>query len=156
MMEKELVWVSKEIKEALEKAESQEEQEKIFFKVIEDRKFDIKTQIESLDDDVLLFKGIGIKYKTELEKIYNQQSEQLEKLWEDFNAGDRIYKQAKQIEKDLQPIVNTIELINKRLSDISTWKIENMIDLINKFNNMSDSTKEMLKILIESEKKRGR
>ena len=153
MMEKELVWVSKEMKEALEKAESQEEQEKIFFKAIEDRKLDIKTQIENLEDDVLMFKAVGLRYKTELEKIYVGQSEQLEKLWKDFNAGDRIYKQAKQIEKDLQPVVNTIDLINKRLSDISTWKIENMIDLINKFNNMSDSTKEMLKILIESEKK---
>jgi hypothetical protein len=99
MEDKELVWVSKEIKETLDKAESQEEQERIFYKVIEDKKIDIKTQIESLEDDVLLFKGLGIKYKNELEKIYNQQSEQLEKLWENFNADDKIYKQTKKIVK---------------------------------------------------------
>lgn len=149
MSEKDLIWVSKDLKEAWEKAESEEEQKKIFFRAIEDRKLDIKNQIECLEDEVLLFKGLGIRYKTELEKIYNEQSQQLEKIWEEFNAGDRIYKKAKKIQNDLQPIVATINLINSSLSSISTYKIESLIEVIDKFNRMTEEDKTLLKVLIE-------
>ena len=72
MDEKELLWVPTELKKAWDNSESEEEKKKVFFKAIEDKKIDVKSQIESLEDDVLLFKGIGIRYKTELEKVYNK------------------------------------------------------------------------------------
>lgn len=149
MSDKELIWVPKELKDAWDKVESEEEQKKVFFRAIEDRKLDIKNQIESLEEEVLLFKGIGIRYKTELEKIYNEQSAQLEKIWEDFNAGDKIYKQAKKIENDLRPIILTIQQINNSISNFSTYKIEKLIEVIDKFSRMSDNEKHMIKVLID-------
>jgi hypothetical protein len=87
MDNQELIWVTTELKKEWDKANSEEEQTKVFLKAIENREIDIIGQIEGLEEDVFLFKGIGIKYKTELEKVYNEQSSQLEKIWEDFNCG---------------------------------------------------------------------
>ena len=152
MDNKELIWVTTELKEAWEKAGSEEEQTKEFLKAIENKKIDVKCQIESLEEDVLLFKGIGIKYKTELEKVYNEQSNQLEKIWEDFNASDKIAKQSQKIKNALSPIVETIKSINKELDSVSTYKIENLISVIEKFNHMTESDKKLLEVLLNSQK----
>jgi len=149
---KELVWVTTELKEALDKASSDEEQTKIFLKVIEDKKIDVKYQIESLEEDVLLFKGIGIRYKIELEKIYNEQSLQLEKMWEDLNCGDKIEKQVRKIRSTLSPVIETMKSINKEFDSISTYKVENLISVIEKFNNMTATDKKLLEILLNSQK----
>jgi hypothetical protein len=152
MDKQELIWVPVELKEAWEKATSEEEQKRIFFQTIENRKLDIKNQIECLEDELLIFKGIGLKYKTELEKVYEEQSDKVSKIWEDFNVGDKLFSQAKAINDSLRPVVNTINEINEKLSAISTYRIENMISLIEKFNCMSEGTKKMLELLISNEK----
>lgn len=149
---KELIWVSTELKEAWDKADSDEEQSKIFFKVIEDKKLDIKYEIESLEEDVLLFKGLGIRYKIELEKVYNEQSTQLEKMWEDFNCSDKIAKQAQKIKSTLSPVIETMKSINKEFDSVSTYKVENLIEVIEKFNNMTATDKKLLEILLNNQK----
>ena len=152
MEDRELLWVPKKLKEDWEKAFSEEEQIKIFYKAIEDKKFDIKNEIESLDEQVLIFKGIGLKYKNEFEKVYSEQAQQIEKIWMDFNCGDKIYKQAKKIKDDLAPISECISSINSTLNNLSIYKIQDLINLIEKFNSMSDKDKELLKLLIDKEK----
>jgi hypothetical protein len=152
MDNKELLWVPVELKEAWDKAGSEEEQTKIFLKAIENKKLDVKCQIESLEEDVLLFKGIGIRYKNELEKVYNEQSTQLEKIWEDFNCGDKIARQAQKIKSTLSPVIETMKSINKEFDSVSTYKVENLISVIEKFNNMTAADKKLLEILLNSQK----
>jgi len=148
----ELIWVPVELKEAWDKAGSTEEQSKVFLKAIEDKKLDIKYEIDSLEEDVLLFKGLGIRYKTELGKVYDEQSAQLEKMWEDFNCGDRIEKQVRVIKNTLSPIVEIMKNINKEFDSVSTYKIENLISVIEKFNNMTTTDKKLLEILLNNQK----
>jgi len=149
---KELIWVPVELKEAWEKAASDEEQAKVFLKAIEDKKLDVKYQIESLDEDVLLFKGLGIRYKNELEKVYNEQSLQLEKMWEDFNCGDKIGEQVRKITSNMSPVVEMMKSINKEFDSVSTYKVENLISVIEKFNDMTVKDKKLLEILLNSQK----
>ena len=83
---KELIWVPKEVKEIYEKMESDQEKLKLVDEMIKNRKIDITYSIEALDDDLLRFKAFSLKYKTELQKVYDDQSDKLEKLFED--CGD--------------------------------------------------------------------
>jgi uncharacterized coiled-coil DUF342 family protein len=152
MEDRELIWVPKKLKEDWELAFSEEEKIKVFYKAIEDKKIDIKTEIESLEEQVLIFKGIGLKYKNELEKVYNEQSQYIEKIWSEFNVGDKIYKQAKKINNDLAPISEAISNINSNLKGLSIYKVQDLIDLIEKFNSMSDKDKQLFKLLIDKEK----
>ena len=46
-----------------------------------------------------------------------------------------------------------MEIRFKSFSNISTYKFEKLIELIQKFNSMSDSDKEIFKIILENENK---
>jgi len=147
---KELIWVPKEVKETIEKMESDQEKLKVVDKMINDRKLDITFAIEALDDDLLRFKAFSLKYKTELQKVYEEQSDKLEKLFED--CGDiqsKMYHKIEETKDKLDPITSKIKSINETLEKINTYKIERVIDLIEKFNRMSEEDKRLFEILIK-------
>lgn len=150
MNDKELIWVPAKLKETLEKMNSDEEQLKIVEKYINDRKLDISNDIEALDDDLLRFKAFALKYKTEIKAVYNEQSDILYKLFED--CGDiqsKMYLKIEETKKKLNPITEKIKEINFVLDKINIYKIEKVIELIEKFNRMSEEDKRLFEILIK-------
>jgi len=148
--EKELIWVAKEVKEVYEKMESDHEKLRIVNELINSRKLDITYAIESLDDDLLRFKAFSLRYKTELQKVYDDQSDKLEKLFEDCGGvQDKMYLKIKETQDRLDPITSKIKSINETLDKINTYKIERVIELIDKFNRMSEEDKRLFEILIK-------
>lgn len=157
---KDLTWDEKEYGvfpkkwlEELKKMESLEEQEKYFFKALEDRKTDIKNQIECLEDDLLMFKAFGIKYKNEFEKVYKEQQEQLEKFYEEVTMPDHLYQKTKEISKEVGNIKNTIKDINNSIQYLEIGRLERAIDTVERFNRMSSEEKEIIEQFILKERK---
>jgi predicted nucleic acid-binding Zn-ribbon protein len=149
MSDKELIWVSKEVKAIYENLDSDQEKLRIIEETIKSRKEDITYTIESLDDDLLRFKAFALKYKTELQKVYEEQNNQLEKLFEDIGGmQDNIYLKIEQAKKQLNPITDKVKEINKTLDNVNTYKIERLIELIEKFNRMSEENKMLFELLI--------
>ena len=150
MSNKELIWVPKEIKEVLEKMDSDNEKLRIVDEYINNRKLDITYSIEALDDDLLRFKAFSLKYKTELQKVYQEQGDKLEKLFED--CGDiqsKMHLKIEETKNKLDPIVSKIKSINETLDKVNTYKIEKVIELIEKFNRMSEEDKRLFEMLIK-------
>jgi len=147
---KELIWVPKEVKEIYEKMESDHEKLKIVDEMIKNRKIDITYAIEALDDDLLRFKAFSLKYKTELQKVYDEQNDKLEKLFED--CGDiqsKMHLKIEETTKKLDPVTDKIKEINVALDKVNTYKIERVIELIEKFNRMNEEDKRLFEILIK-------
>lgn len=86
MNDKKLIWVSEEVANIYENLDSDQEKLRIVEETIKNRKLDITYTIESLDDDLLRFKAFALKYKTEIQKVYEEQNNQLEKLFEDIGG----------------------------------------------------------------------
>ena len=148
--QKELIWVSKEVKTIFESLDSDHEKLRIVDELIKDRKLGITQDIESLDDDLLRFKAFSLKYKTELQKVYDEQSDKLEKLFE--NCGDiqsKMYLKIEETKTKLNPITDKIKEVNKTLESLNTYKIERVIELLNTFNKMSEEDKRLFEILIK-------
>jgi len=141
--------IPKNIAEELTKAASRKGQEDIFFKAIADRKRDVKNQIEVLDDDLLLFKAFGVKYQNELEKIYNDQYSKFEDVWDKLNASDMVYGKLKELESKTKQFKQDIESINNSIDHVSMYKIEKVIEIVDKFNRMSEDDKGIIKYLLE-------
>lgn len=137
--------------EAITEADSKVEQERIFYKVINDRKLDIAYAIESMDDDLLQFKAYGLRYQNALEKIYAEQCEKIEKVWDNFNVQDKLYDKIKELEGKLRPTVSTIKEISQNLERIDTYRLKETIDLLNTFSNMNDENKDILRMLLSRE-----
>jgi mevalonate kinase len=103
-----------------------------------------------LYDDLLRFKAFALKYKTEIQKVYEEQNNQLEKLFEDIGGmQNNIYLKIEQAKKQLYPITDKVKEINKTLDNVNTYKIERLIELLETFNRMSEENKRLFEILIK-------
>jgi len=148
--QKELIWVSKEVKTIFESLDSDHEKLRIVDELIKDRKLGITQDIESLDDDLLRFKAFSLKYKTELQKIYEDQNDKLGKLFEDIgDISSKMYLKIEDTKNKLNPITDKIKEVNKTLESLNTYKIERVIELLNTFNKMSEEDKRLFEILIK-------
>jgi len=148
--QKELIWVSKDIKVIFESLDSDHEKLRIVDELIKDRKLGITQDIESLDDDLLRFKAFSLKYKTELQKVYEDQNDKLGKLFEDIgDISSKMYLKIEETKNKLNPITDKIKEVNKTLESLNTYKIERVIELIDKFNRMSEEDKRLFEILIK-------
>lgn len=155
---KDLTWDEKEYGvfpkkwlEELKKIESLEEQERYFFKALEDRKIDINSEIECLEERLLMFKAFGVKYKNEFEKVYKEQQEQLEKFYEEVTAPDHLYKKIKEISKEIGNIEGLIKGINNSIQYLEVGRLERAIDVVERFRSMSSEEQEIIeKIILKS------
>jgi len=121
------------------------QKEKLYFEAIEHKKRDIKNEIECLEEDMLLFKAFGMRYKRELEEAYQKQSEVIEKLWTDFNASDHIYNKIKPIKEQISYISDSVKEIERKIKYADVSRLEKACDVIERFNRMSVEDKQILK-----------
>ena len=148
----EYMMVPRALANKLEEATDRKSQEAIFFKAVEEKKIDIRREIEALDDDLLLFKAFGTKYKNELDKIYNEQYSKIEETWSKLSAGDSIYRKLNSLNDCVKGITNTLDDVDSKIKYLSVSKLESALELIDRFNRMSDGDKSIMKTLMEVDK----
>ena len=147
--DKELIWVTKEQAEIFKELDIDDNRKNFIDKLIKERKLDIQNSIECLDDDLLRLKSFGLTYKTELKKVYDEQEKVLEELWEEHD--EKIYKlknKIAQLKPEFEKVTSQIKEVSNALSDISTYSIEKLIDVVHKVNYMSEKDKKLMMDLI--------
>lgn len=108
---------------------------------------------ECLEDNFLQFKLHSKKVRDEYEKAVDETLEKSEKLWE--ACDNRIAAFEPTLEKcknGINKLAKTLSELNERLNDIPFYKIDRLFELIEKFNNMSASDKDILIKLINISK----
>jgi len=147
--EKELIWVTKEQAKIFNEIGSVLSQKNFVDELIKNRKVDIESSIECLNDDLLRLKAFALTYKTELKKVYEEQDKALEDLWEAHD--EKIYElkeKIKQLKPELQNVKQQIEEVNKIMNGMSTYSIDKLIEVVHKVNNMSDADRKLMTDLI--------
>lgn len=113
---------------------------------------DTKTMETCLEDNFLGFKLHSKKVRDEYEKAVKEEIEKTEEVWE--KCEELIYKSKPTIEQatsSTAEFLANVMQINKGISEISIWKIEKVIELIEKFSRLTEKEKKMFKVLLESE-----
>lgn len=154
MGDKELIWVTKEQAKIFTDLDSEINQKSFVDKLITERKIDIQSSIESLDDDLLRLKSFTLTYKTELKKVYEEQDKALEDLW--ASHDEKIYdlkKKITQLKPELEKVKNEINEVSKIMGGISTYSIDKLLEVIHKVNNMTESDKKLMLDLINLSQK---
>ena len=148
-MKQELIWVDKSLAEAYKELDTDMKRAEFVNELIKQKKVDITSDIQNLDDDLLRFKAFALNYSTALKEAYDKQAERLEQLWEECSEPiEKIDKQTMRIKKDIYDITKDIKDISKELEGLNTYKIERIIELINTYNNMSESDKDVFKLIL--------
>ena len=148
--DKELIWVKKEIAEEYKSLESDIKMADMINDIIRRKKVDISDDIENLDDDLIRFKGFCLNYANKFKEAYNEQTENIEKIWEDCNEPiSNIVSKTSHIKKEISGISGDIRNISASINDLDTYKLDRIIGIIEKYNSMTDDDKEIFKLILE-------
>lgn len=146
------LYVSKEKAEEFNKLKGVVHDDDIIQQYLDETKRDIKIDLDSLNDDILQYKAMASKWHKEMSKAYDSQVEKTELLFEKFDEQRPFFNEkVDQLKHAIQPVNSMIKDLEISMSKINSWKIEKLLDLINKISMMSGREKEMLKFLMTFE-----
>lgn len=151
MSDREYVWVSKEVANALKECDSPESHLEVMMKVIEGKKKDFTISCEELDANLLLFKAVCAKHRIELKDTYSAQAIELEKLWEEMgDIGSEIRRHVEKAKEDLKPIQLEVQNLREELRGIRSLLNalsipEGTLRLMNEISRMDAPTREFLR-----------
>lgn len=151
MENKELIWVDKDLATKYEELDSDIKRVEMVNEIIKDKKHDITSDIQNLDDDLLRFRAFALNYSTKFKEAYDEQVIQLEKIWSDCSKPIEIIdRKTQQMKGEIFKISKTVDSLSSKLENLKTYKIERVIELINTYNNMNEKDKEIFNIILNS------
>ena len=158
--EKDLVWLPKSVANKVKQLETVEEADRLVQEYIKTKRQDFNRELENLDDDVLIFKGSCLKHRQELKKVYVEQSELLDKLWEDCgDMGSKIRRHAVALAAELAPLTAevknlkaSIDEVRRLIDSVSFYPQQTFIQTVESVARMDDKTKGLLRDLLDLKK----
>ena len=158
--EKDLVWLPKSVANKVKQLETVEEADRLVQEYIKTKRQDFNRELENLDDDVLIFKGSCLKHRQELKKVYVEQSELLDKLWEDCgDMGSKIHRHAVALAAELAPLTAevknlkaSIDEVRRLIDSVSFYPQQTFIQTVESVARMDDKTKGLLRDLLDLKK----
>ena len=155
-----LVWLPKSVADKVKQLETVEEADRLVQEYIKTKRQDFNRELESLDDDVLIFKGSCLKHRQELKKVYVEQSELLDKLWEDCgDMGSKIHRHAVALAAELAPLTAEVKNLKASITEvknliheISFYPSQQFISTVESVARMDDKTKGLLRDLLDLKK----
>lgn len=122
-------------------------------------KDDFKNNLESIEEDVVVFRAYMLKAKDSYKKALQEELDGMYKVWEEFDLKRSDNKKKIDIIlSDLKPIKTELESIKQLINEIDSaapkWQLTGMLDTFTKLNNlMSDaSVSSIAKFVIENYK----
>ena len=160
MEEKDLVWLPKSVADKVKQIETVEEADSMIQEYIKTKRQDFTRELENLDDDVLIFKGVCLRHRQELKKVYDEQADLLDKLWEDCgDMGSKIHKHAVAMAAELAPLTaevkslkSSIEEVKKLIHEVSFYPAQQFVSTVESVARMDDKTKGLLRDLLDLKK----
>ena len=149
---KELIWVSKKVANEYKQLKGVEKEEQAVKKIIESKRLDLEEEQELLSDNVLLFKSVCLAHKKELGKVYKEQSDLLNTLWEDMgDVSSQISHHVKHITSQIAPLKKEIASLKKEIEGLHLYVPEQFVRLVVQIGSMDEKTKSLLREVLAVE-----
>lgn len=117
-------------------------------KYIEESKRDLRVNIESLDDDVLMYKASMVKAKNAFEQAKTEQLDASYAMWEKFDEElGQIRKKVAATKDAILPLKQELDDLNKKMASIRTWDLEKILELLKQISYYVDTESDSGKIL---------
>ena len=151
------IWVDKDFAEKWKVLNSEkatrEEQEKVFDeyckKVASQVRKDFEINLESLEEDATMFKGLMIKVKKTFEETKNEYLEASEALWEKFEQEiPSVKKKVDQLTKLIDPLTKQLDAITQKFHTINTYHLKQMVELVQLVSGLNDKNKNILELIL--------
>jgi hypothetical protein len=129
------------------------EQERVFDeyckKVASQVRKDFEINLESLEEDATMFKGLMIKVKKTFEETKNEYLEASEALWEKFEQEiPSVKKKVDQLTKLIDPLTKQLDAITQKFHTINTYHLKQMVELVQLVSGLNDKNKNILELIL--------
>lgn len=119
----------------------------------------LKEEMKSIDEITLTYSAKLITLRDNFEKVQNGYVEEIEKMCDmQFKAFKPIEENFKKLQQEALSITLQAKQINEEISKINRTigyidysKLEKLLLLVEKYNTMSDTEKELIKMLLKNE-----
>lgn len=150
--EKEFIWVPAEKAAEFKAAESENAQLAIIDNIIASTKRNMRADLEVLDEDVLQFRGMLLKYKKAYSEALQVHYDATYKIWEDIDSKiPNMKRKAEQsvaefavIAPELEKVSSQIDMITARIEKVNIYQLTHMVELVQAIQNTDDATKAIL------------
>jgi hypothetical protein len=150
VFEKEYIYVPKKLAVMVKSVTEPEEYERTIIKYMEEVKGDLRLNIESLDEDVTLFKAFMIEAKKRFKEAKEAQLKESYELWESYEQELGVIRnRVDSFKNELRPLIEDLKEINSLFSQIKTYDISKLCDVIERYSSLSKDNKEMMDFLIK-------
>jgi hypothetical protein len=140
----------KKLAEMVKSVTEPEEYERTIIKYMEEVKGDLRLNIESLDEDVTLFKAFMIEAKKRFKEAKEAQLKESYELWESYEQELGVIRnRVDSFKNELRPLIEDLKEINSLFSQIKTYDISKLCDVIERYSILSKNNKEMMDFLIK-------
>jgi len=155
------IWVDKDFadkwKALKSKQATREEQEKVFDEyckqITSQVRKDFEINLESLEEDAAMFKGLMIKVKKTFEETKNEYLEASEAVWEKFEKEvPSIQKNIDRLTKLIDPLSKQLDVVKKKFETISTYNYKQVVELIQLVSSLNDKNKNTLELILKYNK----
>ena len=127
-----------------------EEYERTIIKYMEEVKGDLRLNIESLDEDVTLFKAFMIEAKKRFKEAKEAQLKESYEFWGSYEQELGVIRnRVDSFKNELMPLIEDLKEINSLFSQIKTYDISKLCDVIERYSSLSKDNKEMMDFLIK-------
>ena len=145
------VWLPESLAKKIKEAESEEKQLLFVNKYLEECKIDMRSEIESLDEDLLIFKSKMLTAKLEFKKAKDEQLDASYELWEKYDKDlEKTRIKTDKMLKVLTPLTQELKKIDELFSNIKSYDLERFLKLIKSVSNLYGTEKEMFKFLVNN------
>ena len=153
-MEKEYVYIPKEIANKIKGVEDVTTIENAIKEYAAQNKKELESYIEGMGEDMLYFRAMMIKARDSFKKAKEEELNAYYSLWEKFDE-DRveIRKKVTAIKEELNPLIQEITELKKLCQSVDTWGISNLVESVSKFKNLYGTEKEMFEFLVNNFKR---
>ncbi len=153
MTEKRYIYVPAELAEKIEQADDIAVMGAAVDEYLKNSVKDIAGMLEDLDEQVMIYKGLMAKARSEFRKASDEQIEQSYVTWEEIDKKRPfVSKKVKALVDDLKPVTRELEEINDLLNRMDLSRIERALKLIDELSYAPAETKKMLAFLAENYK----
>jgi len=158
--ETKLVWLPEELAKKIEaiKDPTSEEMLKLINGYIDKTRKNYKENLELLDEDVLMFRGLLVGVKKQYVEALNTQLDSEYELWESIDKQrPRLSEKIKTLTDDLKPLVSALETITGLLAKIRTWEIKELVEnVVYLSSHLQGETGEMIRFICTEYKPKQR
>lgn len=104
---------------------------------------------EDVDSSVLELKAKALSAREMYKKVVDEEIDAMEKLWEGLDSKRRDINKKTTMTRDvIKEISDDVNKLRKELSQLDVYGMDKMLEVLNKFKNMSDEDKLLLSKLL--------